>query len=221
VPSTRWTRPTIAQDIAPHVEEAWADAFVLEARLLDVPGGYARSIAELAPRPRASVLPHLGPLALEIAGLVTVITAVGELARGGQVAVTWGVVAMLAVLLVGCGAVAVVADRLLGFVVRRPVVAAAAFGAAATAVLVPSVLLLQWEAPLVVVPAPLAGGVGLALLAGGIAATLLLDRRGRLADPVVGPGQTARRARSGLGLMPWTVLAWTAIGSVVVWVVAR
>jgi len=242
VPDTH--RPTDAQRIAPDVDPRWVDAFVLEARLRDVPGerigdalaevgahcrdsgepageafgdpaAYARAVAETYPAPRPAWLPHLAPLVVEIAGMVVVITAVGELARGREVTVTWGLLAMLAVLVAGCGLVALLAGRVLELVVRRPLVAAAAVGAGATAVLVPSVLLLQLDAPVAVVPAPGALAAGLLLLGAGIAADVLLARRGRTADPVVGPGQEPAPRRAAM-LLPWTVLAWTAVGSVVV-----
>lgn len=192
-------RPTDAQRIAPDVDPRWVDAFVLEARLRDVPGerigdalaevdahcrdsgepageafgdpgAYARAVAETYPTPRPAWLPHLAPLVVEIAGMVVVITAVGELARGRDVTITWGLLAMLAVLVAGCGLVALLADRVLELIVRRPLVAAVAVGAAATAVLVPSVLLLQVDAPVAVVPAPAALVAGLLLLGAGIAA---------------------------------------------------
>lgn len=240
-------RPTDAQRIAPDVDPRWVDAFVLEARLRDVPGdrigdalaevgahcrdsgepadvgfgdptAYARAVAETFPTPRPSWLPHLAPLVVEITGMVVVITAVGELARGRDVTVTWGLLAMLAVLVAGCGVVALLGGRLLELIVRRPVVAAVGLGAAATAVLVPAALLLQIDAPVAVAPAPVALAGGVLLLAAGIAADVTLARRGRTADPVVGPGEQATPRRAA-PLLPLTVLAWTAIGCVVVGVV--
>lgn len=245
MPETR--RPSDAQRIAPDVDPLWVDAFVLEARLRDVPGdrigdalaevdthcrdgdepahvafgdpaAYARTVAETYPAPRPSWLPHLGPLVVQVAGMVAVITAVGELARGGDVTLTWGLLAMFAVVVAGCGALTLLADRVLALVVRRPLVAAVAVGAGVTAALVPSALLLQIDAPVAVVPAPAALVGGLLLLAAGIATELVLARGGRTADPVVAPGQEPPRRRTNL-LLPGTVLAWTVIGSAVVWVI--
>ncbi|QZN85520.1 hypothetical protein [Cellulomonas sp. C5510] len=245
MPDTR--HPTDAQQIASAVDPGWVDAFVLEARLRDVPGerigdalaeidahcrdsgepahvafgdpaAYARTVAETFPTPRPRWWPHLAPLAVELAGMTTVITAVGEIARGGDVTLTWGHLAMLAVVAAGCGLLARGADRLLELIVRRPLVAAVAVGAGVTAALVPSALLLRIEAPIAHLPAPAALGAGLLLLATGVGADVVLGRRGRTADPVVGPREEAAPQRVSM-LLPWTVLAWTAIGSVVVAVI--
>lgn len=245
MPDTR--RPTGAQQIAPAVDPGWVDAFVLEARLRDVPGerigdalaeidahcrdsgepehvafgdpaAYARTVAETFPAPRTRWWPHLAPLAAEMLGMTTVITAVGGTARGGDVTLSWGLVAMLAVVAAGCGLLVRRADRVLGLIVRRPVVAAVTVGAGVTAALVPAALLLRIEAPIAHLPAPAALVAGLLLLATGIGAEVVLGRRGRTADPVVGPREEAAPRRVRM-LLPWTVLAWTAIGSVVVAVI--
>lgn len=245
MPDTR--HPTGSRQIATDVDPGWVDAFVLEARLRDVPGrrigdalaeidahcrdsgepadvafgdplAYARTVAETFPAPRPRWWPHLVPLAVEITGMVTVITAVGEIARGRDVTLTWGLVAMLAVVAAGCGLIAGLADRLLELIVRRPLVAAVTVGVGATAALVPSALLLRVEAPIAHVPAPAALGAGLLLLAVGIGAEVVLGRRGRTSDPVVGPHEEATPQRAGM-LLPWTVPAWTVIGSVVVAVI--
>lgn len=245
MPDTR--HPTDARRIAPAVDPAWSEELVLEARLRDVPGdrigdalaeidahcrdsgepahvafgdpaAYARTLAETFPTPRPRWWPHLAPLAVEIVGMTTVITAVGEIARGGDVTLTWGLVAMLAVVAAGCGLLVRRADRLLELIVRRPLVAAVTVGAGVTAALVPSALLLRVEAPIAHVPAPAALGAGLLLLAVGIGAEVVLGRRGRTSDPVVGPGEEAAPRRVSM-LLPWTVLPWTVIGSVVVAVI--
>lgn len=246
MPETR--RPSDAQRIAPGVDPRWLDDFVLEARLRDVPGdrigdalseveahcrdsgdpaptafgdatAYARTIAETYPTARPTTpLRNLGPLGVEIAGMTAVITAVGELARGRDVTLTWGWLAMLAVLAVGCVVVALLGDRLLELVVRRPLVGAFAVGAGVTAALVPSVLLLRIEAPVADLPAPAALGAGLLLLAVGIALDLARSRRGQAVDPVTAPGQEPPARRFSM-LLPWTVLAWTTVGAAVVAVI--
>jgi hypothetical protein len=114
--------------------------------------------------------------------------------------------------------VALRGGRLVALTGGRPVGAGVGRGAAATAVLVPAALLLQIDATVAVAPAPVALAGGVLLLAAGIAADVTLARRGRTADPVVGPGEQATPRRAA-PLLPLTVLAWTAIGCVVVGVV--
>lgn len=237
-------RSSDIQLIASEVEPQWVQEFVLEARLSDVPGdrigdalaevnahcrdsgeparstfgdpgAYARTIAETFPVPRPSRSRHLGPLVVQIAGMVTVIKAVGELARGGEVTVTWGFLAMLVVIVAWCGLLTLIANRVLELIVRRPLLAAGGIGAACAAAVVPSVLLLRIDAQVVVITAPVALAIGLILLAVGIARELMVTRDAREIDPVVTPGQQAPARRMHL-LMPATVIAWTLIGSAVV-----
>ncbi|UZN02897.1 hypothetical protein [Cellulomonas sp. S1-8] len=110
--------------LAPHVEKSWADDFVVELRLRDVPGAaigdvltevdahvvdsgtsardafgdpvqYAVQIAETAGRPTPDDPREMVPLALGGAGLVVAIDGVVEWFGDGTVDVTGGTVALV------------------------------------------------------------------------------------------------------------------------------
>lgn len=241
----RRTTSTIASEIAPEVDPAWADAFLLEARLLEVPGdrigdalkevdahcrdsgasaaaafgepeAYARSIAAASPRVRGSWSVHLAPLGVQIAGMSAVIMAVGALARAEPVTLTWGSIALVAVVLVGSWLVGLALDRALRAVLRRPIVSALALGATATTIIGIAALAGQWlDAPIATVPAGAVGIGGGVLLAAGIAAEGLVGRSGIADDPIVDPTRAAPRRRGALG--GWLVLGWTALGCLAVW----
>lgn len=237
-----------ARELAPHVDPDWADAFVLEARLLAVPGdrigdalkeveahcldsgasaadafgdaeAYARSVAGEGPRIAGSWTPHLWPLGLQVAGMSAVIAAVGALAQREPVTMTWGSLALVATLLAGSALLALLLDRALRFVLRRPWVSALALGAALTAMLVLAVSLARvLDAPIAQLPVPAAAGAGAALLVVGIALEWRMWRR--TADPLVDPTHPAESARGTVPPGIWTVLVATAVGCAVVWLLS-
>ncbi|MCM0639672.1 hypothetical protein [Cellulomonas wangsupingiae] len=119
------TNPT---DIAPHVDPAWVDAFVLELRLRDVPGdlvgdalaeveshvldagtsaddafgdprAYAATIAETAARPTPDEPGAMVPPALGGAALVVAITGIVAWLGDGAVDVTGGTLAVVGAVL--------------------------------------------------------------------------------------------------------------------------
>lgn len=185
--------------LAPHVEESWAETFVIELRLRDAPGrvigdalaeveshcaesgetaaeafgepvAYARSLA-LAAEPAPDPLPMGGALrwALQAVGLL--VTTVGTTAwqAGDPLELTTGLVALTVVVGASILAVSRAADRALRFVIAHPVMAWAVT-VVHLAVLVGLLLLL--DDVLVRVPAGPASAVGIALLVGGTVAVL-------------------------------------------------
>ena len=111
-------------DLAPHVDAAWADAFVIELRLRDVPGDvigdvltevdshvvdsgtsaddafgdpvqYAAQVAESAARPTPDSARETVPLALGGGALVVAVDGAVAWAGGGTVDVTGGTVALV------------------------------------------------------------------------------------------------------------------------------
>ncbi|GIG29848.1 hypothetical protein [Cellulomonas marina] len=212
------TRPSPADPsaLAPHVDKGWADAFVLELRLLDVPGdrigdalaeveahcrdsgepaaeafdepvAYARSLdLPAVPAEGDGVGPVVLGSVLQVAALFAVPTAVGVLGGTGAVEVAGGVLVTAVVTLVVIALLGVAHGPFLRAVVHRPVVAWLVVVAAMVAAVLPAAL---WRDPVLALPAAGVLAVGLLLL---IAGAVVQHRALGEGDPVVAPaGSTA------------------------------
>jgi hypothetical protein len=194
----------------PHVDPAWADAFLLELRLRGVDGrrigaalaeveahcaesgesahdafgeptAYAVELAPPTSDEPQGLRRELATSALGLVGMLTTLAGVGAWQSGTGVEVTAGTVGVM-LLVVLCSALIVRhADRLLRAVVRRWWVAVV--GTMAPLALCVAILVLGRQT-LLTVPAAPALVVGLLLLA---ANTAMAMRGPDLADPVVGP----------------------------------
>jgi hypothetical protein len=238
---------------APHVEEKWAEAFVIELRLLDIPGdalgdalaeveshcaesgesaaeafgdpvAYARSL-DLPAQPigRWDAVHVLGPAGAQTLGLTMLlwgaltIAPVGFAARGD---LPLGLLLVLPAV-VGAGLVLLRRGaRALRFALDRPLVAALVVTLATLAIGLGSARLDGVVATLPALPVAGAGGV---LLAAGTGWSLVQDRRGTLADPIVSPltgedvGHEPGSDDSAAGRRVLRLLAWApALGAVVV-----
>lgn len=204
--------------LAPHVDPAWAQAFILELRLHDVPGraigdalaeveshvaesgepadgafgepaAYAASLS-LPVKPTGPV--SVGSVArwgVQAAGLLLTTSAAGAWRTGQPLELTTGLVTMVLLVVLTLVLLGRRADQVLRFVVERTVVAWLISMAHVT-VLVALFLLL--DDVLVQVPAVPAFAVGVVLLLGGTVAVLLDLRRERFdEDPVTGPADPA------------------------------
>ena len=211
--------------IAPDVEGAWVEAFVLEQRLIGVPGraigdglavvqshvaesgeeardafgdpvAYAR---ESAPSERVGELSAGWFVAsgLGLVGMLLAVRSFGDLLAGEPVQVTAGLLVLLTLAGAGLVGLAVAGDRVLSLVVRRPVTATLLF-VLHFALMVGALLLLP--ATVLTVPAAAALAVGLVLLVVGSALEARSVGRGELEDPITGPDQaqpaTRRPSRS-------------------------
>ncbi len=194
----------------PHVEDDWAEAFLVEMRLRGVDGRRigaalaeveahcadsgesARAAfgdpeaygADLAPAATDSPTDWRGEIAtsaLGLGGMLLTLAAIGAWHTGSRVELTWGMVAVLALVLAGTVLVAVRAEQVLRAVVRHWWVSVV--GALLPTALFVGVLLLGRQT-LATVPALPALLVGLALLAANTVRSL---RSPDLTDPVVGP----------------------------------
>lgn len=194
----------------PHVEDDWAEAFLLELRVRGVAGqGIGAALAEveahcaesgetarcafgepadyaadLAPTMTTVSLDarrELGTSALGLAGMLLTLAAVGAWQTGARVEVTWGMAMVLALVLAGTALLVSRAEQLLRIVVRHWWVAVV--GATAPIVLFVGVLLVGSQT-LFTVPTGPAFAAGLTLLAANTARTF---RTRDLDDHVVGP----------------------------------
>lgn len=205
--------------LAPDVHGAWVEDFVLEQRLIGVPGeqigdalavvqshvaesgegaleafgdpkAYAR---EAAPGVRVEEHPDGGWLLGIGLGLVgMVLTTVGAGAWWSDdpaLEVTVGLVAALLLTVAGFAVVVARTEAVLRLAVERPWVAGAVV-VLWTGVVAAVVLLLR--APLLQVPAAIAVGAGVVLLGIGTALEWRTRAAGGLDDPIVGPGETAQ-----------------------------
>lgn len=196
----------------PHVEPAWAEAFLLELRLRGVngrrigaalaeveahcaesgesaqeafgdPAAYA---VELAPDGAVALdwRGELAPSVLGLSGMMLTLGAVGASRAGTQVELTAGLVLVVALALLGTTLVVRHADRVLRAVVRHRWVAVA--GALAPIALFVAILVLGRQT-LVALPPAGTLVVGLAFLAASTAMALRVADPG--GDPVVGPDE--------------------------------
>lgn len=225
----------------PHVEPAWAEAFVVELRLRSVDGrriGAALAeveahcaesgesareafgdptayAVELAPDDTVSLdwRGELVPSVLGLSGMMLTLGAVGASRAGTQVELTTGLVLVVALAVLGTTLVVRYADRVLRAVVRHRWLAVV--GALAPIGLFVAILLLGRQT-LVALPPAGTLVVGVVFLA---ASTAMALRIADPADPVVGPaeaggaGTMAEDAVSrGLQrLTPWLFPVLTAV----------
>lgn len=199
---------------APHVEPGWVDAFVVELRLLDVPGdrigdalaeveshcadageAAAEAFGDPVAYARSLELPGLagatadsrrvvGAVAVQVAGLLLLPNAVAALARGDEVRVTAGALLAAVLVLAATGALALAPGRAVRLVLNRPVVTVAGLALVTVVVTLPAAL---WRATAVDLPAGAVAGAGVAALVVG---TALGWRTLRDTDPVRGPEST-------------------------------
>ena len=201
----------------PHIEQAWAETFLLELRLRGVAGsqigaalaevethcaesgetahsafGDARSYAtalELPPSAdqTVSLRDELPSLGLGLGGMLLTLASVGAWRSGTGVEVTGGSVAVLAILLVGTALVVRYAAPLMRAIATRAWLAIV-FAVGPVLVFV-GALLLFGRTVLLTLPMAPSLVAGLAALAAGT--FVALRRAGSLEDPVVGPPQAA------------------------------
>jgi hypothetical protein len=208
----------VAAELAPGVDPRWADDFILELRMLDVPGRsigdalvevgsycaesgesaqeafgdpvtYARNLdLPNVPLTRAG-LGSILPWVLQPIGLLLLTGAASTLRTGDQVEITTGLIAVTALLVLDIVVVLRWFTPLVRFVVRRPVVTWAVFVACFG---IPVGLFLIMRDVVATVPGLLAIGTGALLLTVG---TIwgLVRLRGDLGDddPVTATVDTA------------------------------
>ncbi|GAA1443093.1 hypothetical protein GCM10009641_59100 [Mycobacterium cookii] len=225
----------------PHVEPAWAEAFVVELRLRGVDGrriGAALAeveahcaesgesaheafgdptayAVELAPDGTVSLdwRGELVPAALGLGGMMLTLGAVGASRSGTQVELTTGLVLVVALAVLGTTLVVRYADRVLRAVVRHWWVAVV--GALAPIGLFVAILLLGRQT-LVALPPAWTLVVGVVLLG---ASTAMALRIAEPADPVVGPTEAGGAGTMAEGavsrglqrLTPWLFPVLTAV----------
>lgn len=194
----------------PHVEPAWAEAFLIELRLRSVagdqigaalaeveahcaesgetarsafgdPAAYATDLAPTLPTSPLDVRRELGTSALGLGGMLLTLAAVGAWQTGDRVEVTAGMTAVLVLVLAGTALIVARAELLLRAVVRHWWIAAV--GASVACAVFVGVLLVGRETLFTVSAMP-AFGAGVTFLAGNVARTF---RTTDVDDPVVGP----------------------------------
>ena len=199
---------------APHVDEDWAEALLLELRLLGVPGDVVGSVlAEVDAHvvdsgtpaqdafgdpvayARSLDLPtvvegprdHLRsavPVSVQVAGMLLTLWATAALSAGEPMTVTAGHLVVAAALAVLVVALAVWADAVLRTVVERPVATWFAFMGLLALDVVTLVLLQQ---AVLSAPSAVVAAVGVLLLVGGTGLAWRRDRTGADHDPVLSP----------------------------------
>jgi hypothetical protein len=227
----RWARRvTVPSQVVPGLDPDWADAFLVELRLADVPGRaigdalaevgshcaesgesprdafgdpvqYARSLG-LPPGPDvATPLPgSVLPWGTQALGLLLVAAAATPLAAGEPFAVTTGYLAVAVLLAAGLVALQRWGAEMLRLVVRRPVVAWLA-AMAHVGLLVAVLALLDGVVARVPAAAALAAG-GAALLAGTVWVLAVLRREVVDDDPVTAPlAPAAPRGSLGVAVL--------------------
>jgi hypothetical protein len=228
--------------VAPHVDEDWAEALLLELRLRGVPGdvvggvlaevdahvvdsgttardafgdpvAYARSLD--LPTVADGPRDHLrsaGPVGLQLIGMLLVLWSTTALAGGEPVTITAGHVATAGLVAVQLVALALRSDVVLRGVVERPVLAWFAFMGLMGLNVVALVVLRQ---PVLSAPAPVTVAVGLLLLAAGTGLAWARHRSGVDDDPVLSPvpgGRTGAGGQSGVQVGARSARRWGAVG---------
>ncbi len=244
----RIDRYEVERALAPHVEPEWAEAAILELRLLGVSGervgaalaevdahcvdsgepaaeafgdpvAYARSLGlPDDDSARAGIAIAALPPVLQTFGMLAVLWAVPALRRGEPVDVSTGLVAMLAAFAAAIAVLVVWSTPVLRLVVERPVVAMVAAMGALAAIVAP---LLLATSTLIAAPAwPVLLG-GAAALGAGVVWGL---RRAKLdASPLVVPNAPPPRWQGGrvAGLVAtWQAPVMTALLAGVLWFAA-
>ncbi|GAA1116498.1 hypothetical protein [Arthrobacter flavus] len=230
---------SIEAQFAPDIDTRWAGEFILEARLLEIPGHrigdslsevnshcrdadedaakafgdpaeYARVIAAQTSTAPTRWVSLMGPVLLQIVGVVLALQGVGGLVTGIVHPLTWSGLAMLVGLAGGVLLLAFALSRSLGIIVRRPLIGAVLVGVAGALLFAGPYLLLTIESP----PLPVTAGI---ILACGITFMVVgigLDiRKGRKTDdPISAPGIAPRRSRMKY-LTAGTSIAWLLLGA--------
>lgn len=235
--------PRTASDharIAPDVEPTWVEEFVLEQRLLGVPGdrigdalalvqshvaesgesareafgdptAYAR---EAAPAARADDLDTAWFLGngLGLAGMLLTVLGVDAWLTGEPVEVTVGWLVMAGLVAAAFLAMHLAAEPFLRLVLRRPWLSVGLFLVHFALIL--GVLLL-FRAPVLHLPAAVTTALGVLALAVGTVLEWRSTTGGDLDDPLVGPGETAsgrRNPLSRLTLVLFPLLTLALVG---------
>lgn len=224
--------------LAPSVEQDWVDAFVLEQRLVGIPGdrigdalavveshvtdsgedardafgdpvAYAREVAA-GPRLEEGSDPSwmLG-LGLGLAGMhLTLFSAHAWIDAEGRMALTAGHLVVLGLVAATLALLFLRSEAFLRFVIHRPWVSLGLFVLHFSA-MVGALFLLS--TPVAHVPTGLAAAAGVTALAAGTIMEWGSRTAGQLEDPILGPGES-RPARAGLGWSGWlTVLLFPLI----------
>jgi len=235
----------IEATLAPDIDPAWAEEFVLEARLRDVPGNrigdalgevnahcrdagesaaeafgdpiaYARTVAAQSTPVTVPWLSTFGPTLVQVVGVVLTLSGVGTWVTGRPLVVTWGMAGAIVLLCAGVAGLGMLLGRALGAIVRRPILAPIVGGLSAAAIAAAVFAMLLIEAPIGELPFALVLCVGVAVLVVGIAWEIGVARSGALDDPITAPGaEVAPRPRR----VPWVslgALGWVAIGAIVI-----
>jgi hypothetical protein len=228
--------------VAPHVDEDWAEALLLELRLQGVPGDVVGSVlaevdahvvdsgttaqdafgdpvayARSLDLPTASEGPrdHLRsavPVSVQVTGMLLTLWATTALAAGEPMTVTAGHLVVTAALAVQVVALAVWSDRVLRTVVERPVATWFAFMGLLALNVVALVLLRQL---VLSAPAAAVATLGVLLLATGTGLAWHRDRTGADHDPVLSPLAGAGPTTTEPESSP-AARRWGAVG---VWIV--
>lgn len=241
----RIDRYEVERTLAPHVEPAWAEAAILELRLLGVSGervgaalaevdahcvdsgepaaeafgdpvAYARSL-ELPgdDASRAGVAVAALPSVLQTFGMLAVLWSVPALRRGEAVDVSTGAVGMLLMFGAVVAVIVVWSTPVLRLVVARPLVALAAGAGAIAATVTP---LLLGRGTLVSTPGWLTLLTGVVAL--GVGVVWDRHRAGRDASPLVIPNEPPPRWHGGRVVelvAAWQAPVMTALLAVVLW----
>ncbi len=244
----RLDRFEVERALAPHMEPEWAEAAILELRLLGVTGdrigaalaevdahcvdsgdpaseafgdpvAYVRSLAlPAADSSRGGLVLAVLPPLLQVVGMLVALAAVTALRRGTPLEITTGVAAMVAILLACTTAVALWDTAALRLLIHHPLVAGVVL-AVAVGAMVTAVLV--GTGTLVALPA----APGLAAGAGVLAAATAWSLRRRDADesPLAlptGPTPEWRGARLTRALTIWQVPATAVLLGVATWFLA-
>lgn len=238
-PRRRWAgSPAVPSEVAPGVDPAWADAFLLELRLADVPGRdigaaltevashcaesgesaveafgdpaeYARSL-DLPAGPDADVpaVASVVPWVVQTLGLMLLADAAHALAGDEPVTLTVGHLVATALLVAGLAALGRWATAMLRVVVEHTVVAWLA-SMAHLALLVASFVLFQGVVARV--DGPVAFGIGMvALVTGTLWVLAVLHRGSYEEDPVTAPLAPARPSSAvGAALLRYGPRCWS------------
>lgn len=235
---------SVEAELAPDIDARWVDEFVLEARLLDVPGDrigdsltdvnshcldadesattafgdpceYARTIAAQSAPTTTPWLPLLGPTVLQIMGVILGLHGVGGWVTGESHPLTWSAGIMLALLVGGVLLLSLTLSRFLRVIVRRPLMGSIVVGLVGVLLFAGSYLLLLIETP----PLPLPVGVvfllGLASLVIGIGLDVANGKAGKLDDSITAPG-AAPRSRRTKYLVAGSSIVWLILGATVI-----
>lgn len=238
----------VERTLAPHVEPEWAEAAILELRLLGVAGDrigatlaevdahcldsgepaaeafgdpvtYARSLDLPAEdASRGGVLLATLPPLLQVLGMLVALAAVTALRRDTSLEITTGVAGMVAILLACVTVVAVWDTAALRLLIHRPLVAGVVLAVALGSMVTTALL---GTGTLLALPALPGLAVGAVVLA---AATVWASRRHDADEsPLIvptGPTPTWRGARLTRLLTVWQVPATAVLLGAAVWLLA-